>query len=118
MKRRRFLQGLLTFPALAAPTIAKANPTFQAGDHVNYSGPVPSPKSFTGGKIVSHIGVDGTVFCNGQGFGHRLDFSPYHPAELKLFEGLPGNRVDNPSMRHRLIATPGRIGLRYPEDPI
>lgn len=33
-----------------------------------------------------------------------------------LFHGLPGNRVDNPSMRHRLIREPGQIGLRYPED--
>lgn len=39
------------------------------------------------------------------------------PARLcSLFEGLPGNRVNNPSMRHRLIRTPGQIGLRYPED--
>lgn len=39
-----------------------------------------------------------------------------HERHCSLFHGLPGNRVNNPSMRHRLIQEPGRIGLRYPED--
>lgn len=34
----------------------------------------------------------------------------------RLFHGLAGNRVNNPSMRHRLIHTPGQLGLSYPED--
>ncbi len=39
------------------------------------------------------------------------------PAEyVELFHGLPGNRVDNPSMAHRLIRRPGRLGLAYAED--
>lgn len=39
------------------------------------------------------------------------------PARLcSLFHGLPGNRVNNPSMRHKLIREPGQIGLRYAED--
>lgn len=41
------------------------------------------------------------------------------PARLcSLSHGLPGNRVNNPSMRHRLIRQPGRIGLGYPEDEV
>lgn len=39
-----------------------------------------------------------------------------HARHCSLFHGLPGNRVNNPSMRHRLIAAPGQLGLRYPED--
>lgn len=41
-----------------------------------------------------------------------------HARYCSLFHGLPGNRVNNPSMQHRLIREPGRIGLRYPEDPV
>lgn len=33
-----------------------------------------------------------------------------------LFHGFAGNRVNNPSMRHRLIRRPNCIGLAYPED--
>jgi hypothetical protein len=39
-----------------------------------------------------------------------------HERHCNLFHGLPGNRVNNPSMRHRLVREPGCIGLRYPED--
>lgn len=35
---------------------------------------------------------------------------------VSLSHGLPANRVNNPSMRHRLVQVPGRIGLIYPED--
>jgi len=40
-----------------------------------------------------------------------------HARHCSLFHGLPGNRVNNPSMRHKLLRTPGQLGLRYPEDP-
>lgn len=39
-----------------------------------------------------------------------------HSRYCSLFHGLPGNRVNNPSMRHKLIRTPGQLGLHYPED--
>src|SRR5690606_25011638 len=39
-----------------------------------------------------------------------------HTRHCELFHGLPGNRVNNPSQRHRLIREPGRIGYRYPGD--
>lgn len=39
-----------------------------------------------------------------------------HSQHCELFHGLPGNRVNNPSQRHRLIRDPGQIGYRYPED--
>lgn len=41
-----------------------------------------------------------------------------HGKWTRLFHGLPGNRVDNPSQRHRLIRAPGRLGLAYPGDDI
>ena len=59
--------------------------------------------------------------------GQHLIFAAHHynpnneevriPARFcSLFHGLPGNRVNNPSMRHKLIREPDHIGLRYPED--
>ncbi len=39
-----------------------------------------------------------------------------HSRHCDLFHGLPGNRVNNPSMRHRLVRNPGQLGFRYPED--
>jgi hypothetical protein len=51
-----------------------------------------------------------TTACGGQNGEMRV------PAQfVELFHGLPGNRVDNPSMAHRLIRRPG-LGLAYPED--
>ena len=60
--------------------------------------------------------VGDTVFIDGGGYG-RYSGEVAIPAHwLRLFEGLPGNRVNTPSMRHRLIRVPGTLALRYPED--
>ena len=114
MKRRDFLKGFFASPAVVLPASAKATkPRFQAGDLVNYAGPIPHPQSFIGAKGVAYV-HDGVVFLRPHSY--RDPYEAYSSEHLKLFEGLPGNRVDNPSMRHRLIREAGRIGLRYPED--
>lgn len=49
-------------------------------------------------------------------FDPRNEEVRIHQKHCTLFEGLPGNRVDNPSMAHRLIRRQGHIGLAYRED--
>lgn len=87
--RRSFLRGLF-----AAPFIAKAE----------WLMPVKvAPLPYMPGDLIDF------------GVGMWQEIGWYAVCE-PLFHGLPGNRVDNPSMQHRLIRAPGRLGLSYPED--
>jgi hypothetical protein len=124
MFRREFLKGLLVAPAAIIPVksgAAKPHHRFQAGDQVGYRNACPAnrDRNFCGGRIVSHVSEDNhTVYVRNGYYGRHSATEPFDASELKLHEGLPGNRVNNPSMRHCLIETPGHLGLRYPEDPI
>lgn len=121
MKRRDFLKSLLVLPLALVPRQSNAAAPvhrLMRGDHVDYCGPIPSDRSFIGGRLVAWSTDDGrTVFVDNGAYGKWRAVERYDRDHVKLFEGLPGNRVDNPSMRHRLTRDRGTIGLRYPEDP-
>jgi len=115
--RRGFLSGFI-----AAPFVAKAEflmPVRQlfvspmmVGDLVNIDRRLWREMGISAytGPIRAIIG-DRAVISQSCG---RTATVPFR--YLSLFEGLRGNRVDNPSMRHKLIREPGKIGLAYPED--
>lgn len=119
--RRSFLGGLL-----AAPFVAKAEwlmPVrslplpYLAGDLVQWRpGTIVTDHHsiMLCAEPVRRVGRDYVVVA--PGFGNRPEYKV--PAHLiDLFHGLPGNRVDNPSMRHKLFR-PAGLGLHYPEDTV
>lgn len=134
--RRGFLLGLTT--AFAAPAIVRAESlmklwvppapklivlddpwrTYLPGDLCNFvRGAVPREQ-----QTMLSIGAVVVVSDNGGPTVTVLDHGfPGKPVEyprfgLELFHGLKGNRVNNPSMKDRLIRRQGHFGLAYPED--
>ncbi len=116
--RRSFLRGLF-----AAPFIVRAEwlmpvkvlpAAFMPGDLVRWrDGVITDLPIMLCAEPVWRVGRDYVVVK--PGFGDRPEWKV--PASMiDLFHGLPGNRVNNPSMKHRLVTKPGRLGLAYPED--
>jgi len=123
--RRGFLGLLLATPLIVRPgimmpvkpaLIPPAPPAFLPGDLVSFVQPhVSTPGSFIGARVVDRVeGVTAYVWSGS--YGHWRAAEPVPVATLTLFEGLSGNRVNNPSARSRLIHAPGELGLRYAED--
>lgn len=118
--RRRFLSGLLAAPYVARLGVLMPVTSlvlFERGDLVSSASEAfRGPHGFIGARVV--LGVRGSrLLVHNNSFGGRqVDEIPARAATL--FHGLPGNRVNNPSMRHRLIRYPGRLGLAYPEDHV
>lgn len=118
--RRSFLRGLF-----AAPFVAKAEwlmPVkvaplpYLAGDLVRWRPGIIAPDDLPimlCAEPVVRVGPDYVIVA--PGFGHRHEYKVAGHL-VDLFHGLPGNRVNNPSVQHRLIREPGRLGLSYPED--
>lgn len=122
VSRRSFLRGLVGI--IAAPAIVRAElimPVrplplpYLPGDLVNFKvGLYRATGIYAVCEPVRRVERSHIVFVQGYG---QLRREVRVPAEfVELFHGLPGNRVDNPSMRHRLVRQPGRLGLSYPED--
>lgn len=117
--RRDFLKGLLAAPAVVQfghlmPVSAGPLP-YLPGDLINFE---TGTWRATGWYAVCEplIRVDGRHLIF-----RRRHYGEYSEVRIparhcSLFHGLPGNRVNNPSMRHKLVREPGRIGLVYPED--
>ena len=118
--RRSFLRGLL-----AAPFVAKAEwlmPVralpipYLAGDLIRWRPGVIAPDTMSimlCAEPVIRVERDCVVVAPGFGSGKREHKVAGHL--IDLFHGLPGNRVNNPSMRNRLVR--GQFGgLAYPED--
>jgi hypothetical protein len=117
LSRRFVLQGLFAAPAVIQyghlmPVRAEPLP-YLPGDLIEFSRDIWRE---TGWAAVAEPlrRIEGKTLVFGRAaWGDEIRV----PVRLcSLSHGLPGNRVNNPSMRHRLIRTPGTLGLRYPED--
>lgn len=121
--RRNFLTGLLAAPFILRTGLAMpvrpnvfTTPPFLLGDLVDCRRPhVTKPGTFIGARIFHSIDGDHAL-CWNNSYGPARALEAVQLRELVLFEGLPGNRVGNPSMRHRLYRPSGSIGLSYPGD--
>ena len=121
--RRSFLTGILAAPFILRTGLAMpvrpnilTTPPFLRGDLVDCRRPhVTKPGTFIGARILDRVEGD-TAWCWNNCYGPHLGMEAVPLREIVLFEGLPGNRVDNPSMRHKLFRPSGRIGLAYAED--
>ena len=112
LSRRAFListAALLSAPALVRASVLMpvkvAALDYLPGDHLSFE---PGMYRATGFFAVSgHVKrVEGQHVV----LSHFGDEVRIHGSWTRLFHGLPGNRVDNPSQRHRLFRPPGRIG--------
>lgn len=121
--RRFFLKGLLAVPFIArlgatmpVKPVIILPPKFMRGDLVNtHRSAFRSPYGFIGSRMLERVeGETAFVWNNCYGAGRAVEAVPV--AALDLFHGLPGNRVNNPSMRNRLIRDASGFGLSYPED--
>lgn len=120
MKRRSFLIGVAASPALLlVPAFTAPEVRFLPGDLVNFkAGVVPREE-----QTMLPVGATQVVADNGgstvtlRDHGCRGTCVEYPRYGLELFEGLPGNRVRNPSTRHRLVRGDNWHGDAYPEDP-
>lgn len=118
--RRSFLRGLF-----AAPFIAKAEwlmpikvapLPYLPGDLINFgSGMSQEIGWFAVCEPLRRVEGRHLIFSRYQ-FGDRTEEVKVPAKFATLFHGLPGNRVNNPSMQHRLTKLPGTFGLAYPED--
>lgn len=120
LTRRSLLKGLVAAPAVIQyghlmPVHALPLP-YMPGDLINFeAGTWKATGWYAITEPLRRIEGQYLVFRKHQ--FSQTDEEVRIPARLcSLFHGLPGNRVNNPSMRHRLIREPGRLGLRYPED--
>lgn len=117
--RRDFLKGFLATPAVV-----------QFGHIMPVSaGPLPyMPGDLIGFDVGTWRATGWYAICEPlrRIEGRYLVFAerPYNPEKREvriharhcsLFHGLPGNRVNNPSMQDSLIRVPGQIGLSYRE---
>lgn len=119
--RRDFIKGVLAAPAVVQfghlMPLALEPPPYMPGDLINFErGIWRATGWFAVCEPLRRIEGRHLVFREHQ-YGEYSEVR-IHARHCTLFHGLPGNRVNNPSMRHRLIREPGRIGLRYPEDSV
>jgi len=118
--RRSFLRGLLAAPFIAkAEWLMPVRPlplAYLSGDLICWRQGVIAPDHLPimlCAEPVHRVGRDYVVVS--PGFGVNRSEYKVHASLIDLFHGLPGNRVNNPSAKHRLV--PGRYGgLAYPED--
>lgn len=121
LDRRSFLRSLFVAPAIvrigALMPVVAPMPSFMRGDLVNFG---PGMWQAIGWHMVCEpvrrVERDALVFRRYQ-YGHDASEVRVPLKFCDLFHGLPGNRVDNPSMRHKLIRHHG-FALRYADDPI
>lgn len=121
--RRAFLGSLLAAPFIARAdllmpvrSIVPALPAFLRGDQVDtLPGAWKACGASFGGIVVRTEGSD-VIVVGGTYYGDDRDRRRIPRQWVRLCEGLPGNRVNNPSMRHRLVRRPGAVALAYPED--
>lgn len=115
--RRSFLRGLLAAPFVVHAEwimpVRAAPLSYLPGDLVNFKNGLYQETGLwavcESVRRVERAHVI-TTGCGGHG-EMRV------PAKfVELFHGLPRNRVDNPSMQHRLMRDPEYLGLAYPED--
>lgn len=118
INRRSFLRGLLSAPFVAkSEWLMPVKPLplpYMAGDLIRWRPGIIAPNDcalMLCAEPVIRVERDGVVVA--PGFGPRREHKIAGHL-IDLFHGLPGNRVDNPSARHRLVQ--GRFGLVYPED--
>jgi hypothetical protein len=120
ISRRFFLRGMIAAPfVVKAEWLMPVKPQpipYLAGDLIRWRSGVIAPDTCSlmlCAEPVVRVERDGVVVAPGFGSGRREHKVAAHL--IDLFHGLPGNRVNNPSVRHRLV--PGLYGgLAYPED--
>jgi len=119
ISRRSLLKGLIATPAVVQyghlmPVKAETL-SYLPGDLINFeSGTFKATGWYAVCEPLRRIDGQYLIFRE----HHYGEYSEVriHARHCSLFHGLPGNRVNNPSVRHRLVSQPGRIGLAYPED--
>lgn len=120
VSRRAFLRGLFAAPFVAkAEWLMPVKPLpllYLPGDLINFKGGMWQDIGWWA-VCEPLLRVDGQnlVFRKYQ-HGDRTSEIKVPARYAELFHGLPGNRVNNPSMHHRLIRNPMTLGLAYPED--
>lgn len=118
LNRRSLLRGLLSAPFVARAEwlmpIKVLPLPFLAGDLVRWKAGVITdlPIMLCAEPVVR---VEGQHVVVSPGFGHRREWR-VPGSMVDLFHGLPCNRVNNPSMRHRLVRSADGWGLSYPGD--
>lgn len=120
--RRSFLAGLFAAPAIVRASVIMPvqtiiiPPPFMVGDTIDVR---PGAWKALGVYVltgrVRRLEGDNVIIGNGYYGTHFGEVAIPH-SWVKLDEGLPGNRRNNPSMRHRLIRNERSWGLMYPED--
>lgn len=121
LDRRYFLRGLFVAPFVARAEWlmpVKPLPThYMVGDLIRWRPGVVLPNTMglsLCAEPVCRVGRDFVVVSPGFGSDRPEYKVPAHM--IDLFHGLPGNRVNNPSARSRLMQKPGSFALCYPED--
>ena len=118
VSRRVLIGGLIAAPFVVRSTgimpVKAATLEYLPGDMLSFENGMYRETGFY--AVSGHVRrVDGRHIIvadpHSPGGERRL-----HSRWTKLFHGLPENRVDNPSQRHRLFRPEGRIGLSYPGD--
>ena len=108
LTRRGFIIGALAAPFVARlgllMPVREAQYGFMRGDLAH--------GSFAGARVVDRVEGRKVFLWNNAYGSHRLS-EPFQASKVELFHGLPGNRVNNPSMQHRLVRAPNEIGFRY-----
>lgn len=115
--RRNFLRGLIAAPfVVRAEWLMPIKPLplpYLPGDLVNFkSGMYRATGIYAVCEPVRRVEGNFIVTSGCGGNGEIRVAAEW----VELFHGLPGNRVNNPSMRHRLTRNPDGLGLAYPED--
>lgn len=116
--RRLFVGGLIASPLVvrlaSIMPVKAAALDYLPGDHLSFNTGMYAETGFY--AVSGHVRrVEGR---------HVIIHDPYSPGSerridgrwTRLFHGLPGNRVDNPSQRYRLTRNSEGLGLSYPGD--
>lgn len=120
--RRSFLAGLFAAPAIVRASVIMPvqaiilPPSLMVGDTIDV---LPGAWKALGVSVftgrIKRLEGDNVIVWNGYYGSYHGDVA-IPRSWVKLCEGLPGNRRNNPSMRHRLIRNERSWGLMYPED--
>ncbi|WP_376957701.1 hypothetical protein ABNQ39_11270 [Azospirillum sp. A26] len=122
LTRRSFLAGLFAAPAIVRASVIMPvqtiiiPPPFMVGDTIDVRlGAWKALGVYVLTGRVRRLEGDNVIIGNGY-YGTDFGEVAIPRSWVKLDEGLPGNRINNPSMRHRLIRNERSSGLMYPED--
>lgn len=121
ISRRSFLRSLLAAPFVVhADALMPVRPlpvAFLPGDLIRWRPGLIVPNEYSimlCAEPVRRVGRDYVVVS--PGFGSNVPEYKVPGHMVDLFHGLPCNRVDNPSARHRLVRNQEGYGLSYPGD--